>query len=193
MEIQENAAGIAVLGLGNVLMGDDGAGPWVLQLLEAGWEVPPDVELLDLGTPGPELAHRIEGREALVVVDTLRLKDQEDNAPGDLHLLRRDDIVRGKVPQRLSPHDPSLRGALLAAELLGSSPREVLLVGIVPERVELGLGLTPAVQEAAGLAAAVVAAELKRLGVEAPRRAAPHPPAPSPISLPSPGRGGDRS
>lgn len=158
---------VAVLGLGNVLMGDDAAGPYVLRLLEAGYEIPAEVDLRDLGTPGPELAHIVEGLDALIVVDTIRIRDGK---PGDLHLLRRPDIVKGKVPERLSPHDPSLRGALLAAELLGQSPPEVLLVGIVPGHAELGIGLTPAVREALPAALAAVVAELEKLGVPVRRR-----------------------
>ncbi len=165
---------VAVLALGNVLMGDDAAGPHVLRLFASRWEVPIGLELLDLGTPGPELAHVVEGRDALIVVDTVRYQDAR---PGELRLLRRADILAGNAPQRLSPHDPSLRGALLAAELLGRSPREVLLVGIVPGRTELGIGLSPAVAAALEPALAAVEAELARLGVAVGQRADPQAPA----------------
>jgi hydrogenase maturation protease len=161
---------LAVLGLGSALMGDDAAGPHVLRHLEAERELPPDIELLDLGTPGPELAHLIEGFDALIVVDTARTRDGK---PGDVLLLRRDDILRGPAPERLSPHDPSLRGALAAADLLGKSPREVLLVGIVPEEISLGLSLSPAIAAAVPRAVEAVADELERLGFACPRRAVP--------------------
>lgn len=164
---------VAVLGLGNILMGDDAVGPYVLELLEAELDLPADLELRDLGTPGPELAHIVEGLDALIVIDTVRVRD---GAPGEIRLLRRPDIVKGAVPERLSPHDPSLRGALLAAGLLGRSPQEVLLVGIVPGQAELGIGFTPAVQAALPKAVAAVAAELQRLGVPANRRAEPRKP-----------------
>lgn len=159
---------VAILSLGSVLMGDDAAGPHVLHHLEAERELPPEIELLDLGTPGPELAHVIEGLDALVVVDTARSRD---GVPGEVLLLHRDDILRAPAPERLSPHDPSLRGALAAADLLGTAPREVLLVGIVPAEVSLGLSLSPAVQDALPKAVDAVAAELERLGFPCPRRA----------------------
>jgi hydrogenase maturation protease len=162
----------AVLGLGSILMGDDAAGPYALRLLEAEIELPPEIEILDLGTPGPELAHRLEGLDALIVVDTLRAA----GAPGEIHLLRRDDVLRGKLPDRLSPHDPSLRGALVAADLLGHGPRDVLLVGILPEAVSLGLHLTPPVRAALPAALAAVIEELERLGFTVPRRAEPREP-----------------
>jgi hydrogenase maturation protease len=157
----------AVLGLGSVLMGDDAAGPHVLRRLEAEYELPPEIDLLDLGTPGPELAHIVEGLDALIVIDTIKAPGQ----PGDLHLLRRDEILGGNgAPDRLSPHDPSLRGALVAASLLGRSPDDVLLIGIVPGESHLGIGLSPGVRSSLWGATALVAAELERLGYGVPRR-----------------------
>lgn len=151
----------AVIGLGSVLMGDDAAGPHLIRRLETELDLPPGVELLDLGTPGPELAHIVEGLDALIVVDSLKMKGA---APGEIRYLRREEILRGPQPDRLSPHDPSLRGALLAAELLGRSPEEVLLVGIVPAEARLGIGLTGVVRRALPEAFDAVVAELARLG-----------------------------
>ena len=157
----------AVLGLGSVLMGDDAAGPHVLRRLEAEYELPPEIELLDLGTPGPELAHIVEGLDALIVIDTIKAP----GGPGDLHVLRREEILSGNgAPDRLSPHDPSLRGALVAASLLGRSPQDVLLIGIVPGASHLGIGLSPGVRAALWGATAMVATELERLGYVVPRR-----------------------
>ena len=161
-----------VIALGSVLMADDAVGAHVLRRLEAGHELPPEVELLDLGTPGPELANHLEGLEAVVFVDTIHLPGAQ---PGEVHLLRRAEILRGHQPLRLSPHDPSLRGALVEADLLGRAPSEVLLVGVVPADTHLGLGLTPAVAAALPRAVAEVAAELRRLGHGAPHREAPLP------------------
>jgi len=157
----------AVLGLGSVLMGDDAAGPHVLRRLEAEYELPSEIELLDLGTPGPEIAHIVEGLDALIVIDTIKAPGD----PGDLHVLRRQEILSGNgAPDRLSPHDPSLRGALVAASLLGRSPEDVLLIGIVPGESHLGIGLSPGVRAALWGATALVVAELARLGYEVPRR-----------------------
>ncbi|HSU80789.1 MAG TPA: hydrogenase maturation protease [Thermoanaerobaculia bacterium] len=157
----------AILGLGSVLMGDDAAGPHVLRRLEAEYELPSEIEILDLGTPGPELAHIVEGLDALIVIDTIKAPGD----PGDLHVLRRAEILSGNgAPDRLSPHDPSLRGALVAASLLGRSPEDVLLIGIVPGDNHLGIGLSPGVRSALWGATALVAAELARLGYEVPRR-----------------------
>ena len=74
------------------------------------------------------------------MIDTIKAPGQ----PGDLHTLRREEILAGQgAPDRLSPHDPSLRQALAAASLLGHSPESVLLIGIVPGENHLGIDLFP--------------------------------------------------
>jgi hydrogenase maturation protease len=98
---------------------------------------------------------------------------------------------------RLSPHDPDLRQALLTCELAGRAPAELLLVGVVPDRVELGTELSPAVRAALPAVEAVIVAELRRLGVEPARRERPaepavwwQRPAGQPIGAAAPARGG---
>ena len=161
---------VVVLGLGSVLMGDDAFGPWALRQLAARWTLPPEVELLDAGTPGPELGHYLLGLDALVVLDTVR---GGGRTPGDVLAYRREQILQHLPAPRMSPHDPSLKDALLTADLAGDPPREVLLVGVVPARVELAAGLSPAVRGAWGEVETAVVGELRRLGLAVEPRAEP--------------------
>jgi hydrogenase maturation protease len=162
-------ARVGVIGLGNVLMGDDAFGPWVVQTLLAEHEFPDGVTVEDLGTPGLDLIPWITDLEALVLVDTVR----SDAAPGTLRLYRRDDILKHAPQPRLSPHDPALKEALLTAEFAGRGPREVLLVGAVPETSAMGVSLSEALRRAVPAAAEEVLKELARLGRPATRRRAP--------------------
>jgi hydrogenase maturation protease len=167
-------ANVAVLGLGNVLMGDDALGPTVIKVLEAEYEFPTGVSVQDLGTPGLDLTPYLAGVEALIVVDTVRAS----GAPGEVRLYRRDEILKHPPQPRLSPHDPGLKEALLTMEFSGSGPREVLLVGVIPAEVRTGVGLSQAVRAAVPAAVAEVVQELARLEV------APRPrPAPAPADL----------
>jgi hydrogenase maturation protease len=151
-----------VLGMGCILMRDDGVGPSALATFASLYELPDDVELLDIGTPGPELAHHIGGYDALIVFDALRIP----SPPGTVRCLTRNEILAAPLLNpRLSPHDPGLREALLAAEFFGEAPRDVLLVGIVPKQVELGTELSPEVAAALPRAAEAAASELLRLGI----------------------------
>ena len=161
-----------VLGMGSVLMRDDGVGPSALAALAARYELPADVELVDIGTPGPELAHRIGGYDSLVVFDALRI----EAPPGTVRCLTREEILAAPlVNPRLSPHDPGLREALLSADFFGEAPPQVLLVGIVPKQVELGTELSPEVAAALPTAAEAAVDELSRLGFAITARAEPQP------------------
>lgn len=160
---------VAVLGLGNVLMGDDGLGPTVVRRLLAGCEFGAGVSVLDIGTPGLDLTPYILGLDALIIVDTVRA----DAPPGSVRLYRKDDLLTTPPQPRLSPHDPGLKEALLLLELDGNAPVEVLLVGVVPERSEMGTELSRPVGEAVARAEAEVLRELERLGVPAVPRVPP--------------------
>jgi hydrogenase maturation protease len=163
---------VAVIGLGNVLMGDDALGPTVIGALDARFEFPQEVAVLDLGTPGLDLTPYLLGFDAAVIVDTVG----GPGAAGSIVLYRRDEILKSPPQPRLSPHDPGLKEALLTVAFAGGGPREVLLVGVVPGRVTTGIGLTAAVRAAVPDAAAEVVRELARLGVPARPRSQESPP-----------------
>ncbi len=163
---------VAVLGLGNVLMGDDAVGPYVVRLLQARYTFAPDVSVQDVGTPGLDLAPFLAGVERLVIVDTVRAPA----APGTLRLYRRDEILRKPPPQRVSPHDPGIKDTLLTLEFAGQAPREVLLVGVVPLETGMQAGLSEPVRAALPGALAAVLAELEAAGAPAVERAEPLPP-----------------
>jgi hydrogenase maturation protease len=162
----------AVLGLGNVLMGDDGFGPYLVRVLEAEWSLPPGVAVHDLGTPGLDLAPWLTGLELAVIVDTVGARGR----PGDVRTYARSDLLRHAAGPRLSPHDPGLREALLTAELAGCAPRDLWVVGVIPEHVRMGPGLSPAVRASIREATAEVVRLLDEHGFAPARRRAPRPP-----------------
>jgi hydrogenase maturation protease len=161
---------IAIIGIGNVLTGDDAVGPTVVRLLEAQWELPPDVQVVDAGTPGLDLTAYMAGLEALVIVDAVRSKKA---APGDVLLYDKQELVERPPVMSISPHEPGVREALLNAEFIGVSPRVVKLVGVVPAQVETGIALSGVVREALPRAVEAVVAELRALAVEVRPRTPP--------------------
>lgn len=165
-------ARVGVLGIGNVLMGDDALGPYVVKCLDARYELPPEVELLELGTPGADLALHLDGLDAAVVVDTVRLLGE----PGELRLLDKAQLLGRKPLLPASPHEPGLREALFTLEFRGGAPREVRLVGVIPRSVELVVGLSPAVRDAVPAALDEVLRQLATLGFQARERPDPRPP-----------------
>lgn len=152
---------VRVVGLGNVLMGDDGAGPWVVEELLGRFTFPDGVVVFDLGTPGLDLTPFLSGASTVILVDTVR----SDGPPGTLRTYDKEEILRHAPGPRVSPHDPGVKEALQTLELAGTGPTEVLLVGIVPGKVEMSVALTPPVREAIGRAADEVVALLAVRGL----------------------------
>jgi hydrogenase maturation protease len=174
---------VRILGLGNVLMGDDALGPWVIEELLANWEFPENVEVVDVGTPGLDLVPYVGGADTILIVDTVK----SDGPPGRIRVYEREQLLARPAEPRLSPHDPGLKEALFALTLAGSAPEDVVLVGVVPGAVDRGIGLSPAVQDAVSPAAAMVIDRLKALGFAPRRRMSPVPAAPwweEPAALP---------
>jgi len=160
---------VAVLGFGSILMKDDGVGSYVVKTLETSYEFGQGVSILDIGTPGLGVEQYIAGLDALIVIDTVRATGQ----PGEVRTYRLEDILKHFPAPRMSPHDPGLKEALLSLDFSDLAPREVLLVGVIPAEVELGIGLSPIVQEAIPRIEAEVIQELVRLGVSVQKRAQP--------------------
>jgi hydrogenase maturation protease len=160
---------VRVLGLGNVLMGDDALGPWVIEELLARWEFPEEVSVVDIGTPGLDLTPYLADARAVLLVDTVH----SDASPGTLRIYPLEALLRMAPQPRMSPHDPGLTEALLALSLAGSAPKDVTLVGVVPGSVGMGVGLSPALRAAVYVAAQEVVSRLQALGLApSPRPAA---------------------
>jgi hydrogenase maturation protease len=161
-------ARISVIGIGNVLEGDDALGPTVVRMFEAAYAVPEDVTVIDGGTPGLDLTAYMAELEALIVVDAIKLKG---GAAGQLKVLDKPGILNRGPIVAMSPHEPGLRESILHAEFQGVAPGIVKLVGVVAGSIDFGCRLTPEVRAALPGAVARVKAELEALGVPvAPRQ-----------------------
>ncbi len=163
---------ISIIGIGNVLTGDDAVGPHVVRVVEARYALPPEVQVIDAGTPGYDLTAFLAGIDAAILVDAVRGK----GAPGEVRVYEKAELVSRKPILAVSPHEPGVREALLNADFMGVTPPVVRLVGVVPARTETGIGLSPEVRAAIPAAVEAVAAELAALGVPLPERAPPREP-----------------
>jgi hydrogenase maturation protease len=152
---------VRVLGIGNVLMSDDGFGPFVVRMLDAAYECPPDVELVDVGTPGLDLTPFLLDTESVIFVDTVTSR----GAPGEIRVYDRDDILRHPPQTRTGGHDPAMKEGLLTVAAAGAGPSHVTLVGVIPAWIATGVALSPQVQGAVGRAIATILSTLESLGV----------------------------
>ncbi len=131
---------VVILGIGNSILSDEGVGIHAAAALREHWVLPPEVEVIDGGTAGMELLEPLADADLLLVLDAVKAR----SAPGSLVCL-----AGAQVPvffrSKLSPHQVSICDVLASLEFAGSAPRDLVLIGIEPESLELGLELTPAV------------------------------------------------
>lgn len=158
---------ILVLGIGNLLLSDEGVGVRVVEALERGYCLPTGVDTLDGGTSGMELMEMMAEREHLIVVDAVRTGAQ----PGSVVLLR-DSQVPALFTQKISPHQLGLCDVLMALRFTDEFPQRLTLVGIVPESLAPGIGLSPTVERSVATALAQVLTLLAADGVTAVARSA---------------------
>jgi len=147
-----------VLGLGNVLMGDEGVGVRVLERLVAERDAAHPLagaELVDGGTLGLDLLPLLDDADAVVMIDAVDLR----LAPGSVVVLR-DAELTARMGGALSVHQLGVGDLLAVARLRGTMPARAALVGIQPQRLEVGLELSPAVEAAVPLAAEMARAEV---------------------------------
>jgi hydrogenase maturation protease len=156
---------LLVLGLGNVLLEDDGVGSAAIALLHDRFEPPADVRVFDGGTLGLSLLPYLQMADAVILVDAVRA----DGAPGTLVRLDGDDVAPA-VATRLSPHQVGVADLLDGARWLDRYPTRVVLVGIVPESMELAVGLSPLVRASLPALVEQVVEEAEALGFAFDRR-----------------------
>jgi len=155
-----------VLGLGNVLMGDDGFGPYVARAFDEQYELGAGAEVLDLGTPGLDLTPWLADASHIIVIDTIRANEP----PGTLRIYNKADIVRHVPFARVGPHDPGLKETLLTLQFAGRAPDTVTLIGAVPSRVAMGTALSDAVASAVPAALTAIIDQLQHLDIHVRRR-----------------------
>lgn len=163
---------LLVLGIGNVLLRDEGLGVQVIRELEMRVDrgelvLPPDAELVDGGTLGLDLLPLISDARALLLVDAIDLGDE----PGTIRVLR-DEAIQGALSGHVSPHQVGIGDLIAAARLMGTLPAAVALVGVQPLEIAVDLELSPPVRAALPGAVEAVIAEIGRLAGSGPPDAA---------------------
>ena len=163
---------VKVIGVGNVLTGDDALGPTAVRLLEAEWELPESVEVLDAGTPGMDLITLMGDADAVIVVDTVL----GDGPAGTVKTYDRDVLLGRPLTPRVNPHAPGLAESLYTLELAGTPPDRVRLIGVVPGATEVGVGLSEALTDVLPEVLDTIVRTLGEWGVYPVRRERPDTP-----------------
>lgn len=145
---EKSAVPILVIGVGNVLLGDDGTGiELVARLCTQAGRWGDEVEFLDGGTQGMALLSYIPGRSAIIFFDAVQLGAM----PGTLHVMGGDDLF-ALGSRSSSAHEGNVGELLRTAKLLGDLPEQIHLIGVEPKTIETGLDLSEQVESAIPLA-----------------------------------------
>lgn len=144
-----------VLGLGNLLMSDDGLGSRVITELEKRFLAHKDINLLDGGTLGLDLLPRLEGIDNLLIIDALQMGAE----PGSVFRLEGEAVPRA-FANKLSVHQMGLQDLLAVAELLGHLPEKLVVIGAQSAEIEMQMKLSPQVEASFEEVLSVVLAEL---------------------------------
>jgi len=135
---------IAVVGIGNPMMGDDGIGPRLVAELQ-GSDV--GVDLIDLGTGGMTLVHVLARYDAVAIVDAVDM----GLSPGEVRVFAPGEAVSLKETRAYSLHDWDLMRSIEISRELGEAPERLLIVAIQPGTVKMEEGLSPVVERAISL------------------------------------------
>lgn len=131
---------IVVLGVGNILLSDEGVGVRAVEEIERRYRLPDSVELIDGGTSGMEVMGSLAHADHVLILDAVK----SGSAPASLVRLSGAEVPKF-FSLKMSPHQVSLADVLATLEFAGESPKNVTVLGVEPESLEYNLGLTPAV------------------------------------------------
>jgi hydrogenase maturation protease len=152
----------AVVGIGNILLGDDGAGVWLARRIAETYRFAPEIDVIDGGTLGLGLIPTLSDTKRLLVIDAAKT----GSPPGSVSVLR-DKDVPAVLRTILSAHEASLCDLLAALTFMGRMPDEFIAVGIEPLRIEPSLDLSEPVQGALPVAERTVLEQLRAWEISA--------------------------
>jgi hydrogenase maturation protease len=145
---------IVVIGVGNLLMKDEGIGIHAVKSLQE-IHLPPDVKLIDGGT-SPDLVAYTRAGDKMIIIDAARA----GGAPGTIYRFKPEDLAAGKG-NLTSAHEMGVVENLNLMALTGNAPAEVVVIGIEPEEIDWGIELSAALKQKMP---AIVKAVLKEIG-----------------------------
>ena len=125
---------IAILGLGNIFMQDEGIGVHIANLLNIDYTFTPPVKIIDGGTTGTDLLPYFEDSKKILIIDAVNFEEK----PGHIDIIYDDDILT-MLTTKLSLHHLGLSDVLSMIKLLDIKPDVICLVGIQPYHMELSL------------------------------------------------------
>ncbi|MBN1316558.1 MAG: HyaD/HybD family hydrogenase maturation endopeptidase [Anaerolineales bacterium] len=151
-----------VIGVGNILLSDEGVGVRVAEKLAADFQFPDNVQILDGGTLGMDLVCYLDGVQNLLLIDAV----ETGREAGSLIRLEGDEVP-SFLSVKISPHQVGIPDMLFAAKLTGVYPQNIVLLGVQPACMDVGLDLSPVVAGQVDTLVDQAVEQLGRWGVSA--------------------------
>ncbi len=157
-------ARVLVLGLGNVLLQDEGLGVEALKRLVEQYHLPDNVRILDGGTLGMHLFPYLDGCTHLLILDAV----ETDGPPGTPARIEGPDLDQA-LSRKLSMHQAGVPELLAVGRLVGNLPAQVVVCGLQPGTVDWGLDLSPTIAGQVDRLVSLAVEVLRNWGVPAKR------------------------
>ena len=158
---------IGIIGIGNILLKDDGVGIETVRRLDKNYRFPENVQIIDGGTLSFSIP--LHQFEKIIVIDAYR---DSTKKPGEIVVLNREEIMNGGIKQKVTSHDINLFEYLYLLDLRGEAPEDVFFVGIVPKDIESsGIGLTETIEKVLPEVERIIIEKLKSWGIRVDARA----------------------
>lgn len=158
---------IAVFGIGNLLLSDDGVGIHAINKLNEEYEFPEGVEIIDGGTKGLDLLPLFENREKVLLIDAANF-----NKPAGTIDIVEGDKIPAFLSTKLSVHQIGVPDMLFAAKLMEIMPDKISFVGIQPESMETKVEMSDTLNNKMPEFMNAIIGKLKEWGVEAVKKGA---------------------
>lgn len=153
---------IGIVGIGNLICGDEGFGIHTVRYLEDNYVFPDNVLIKDAGTAGIYLSPFLEECDPVFVIDVVDIEAE----PGSMHYYSTEDVKLGNIQTKMSPHQLGLLEILEICKLRDAAPECVEFYCVVPKDLDTSLELSAAVAPRVPEIAEKVLARLDKLGIQ---------------------------
>lgn len=157
---------IGILGVGNLIVGDEGFGVHAINYLQEHYIFPDNVILRDGGTAGIYMSPFLEECDPVFVIDVVDL----DAEPGSMHYYSSEDVKAGKISTRMSPHQLGLLEVLEICKLRDAAPEKVEFYCVVPKVLETTTELSNVVAPRVKEISQILVKRLQDAGVTVKKR-----------------------
>jgi hydrogenase maturation protease len=160
---------IGIIGIGNLILSDEGFGIHTLHYLEENYIFPENVVLQDAGTAGIYMSPFLEACDPIFVIDVVDIQEE----PGSLHFYTMDDVGARNIQTKMSPHQLGLLEIVEICRLRDAAPEHIEFYCTVPKSLDTSMELSPEVAPRVVEVADMIIKRLQELGVEVVKRNTP--------------------